>query len=469
VGPNYCPPAASTAQNWIDDVDVRVQTKSELPSQWWTVFNDTTLNGLIESAAGQNLSLREAGFRILEARAQLAITQGNIFPQSQNAFGSYNRAVSPAYTIAVPPSVSDVGVVTIPASFFDQWQFGFNLTWELDFWGRFRRAIAAAEDSLDASVAGYDDVLVTLLGDVASNYVQVRTLQTRIELLRANAELQRGILKIAERRFEAGSRNELDVAQANSNLDQTESQIPQLQVALRQACNRLCVLLAVPPFDLEKQLGETPIPNAPTEVVVGIPADLLRRRPDVRRAESLVAAQAEQIGIAQADFYPAFAINGTLGWDANSFSRLFSNNSLSGNVGPAFQWNILQYGRILNNVRLQEAGFQRLVTQYQNTVLQANAEVESALVRFLRAHERAALLDRSVVSAQKAVDIVSRQYKEGDVDFNRIALIEQTLVQQQDLQTQAHGEIAEGLIQVYRALGGGWETSILQPSNGETE
>jgi len=476
VGPDYCPPEASTAQGWIDEADVRVRTDSEAPDPWWTVLNDATLNGLIESAASQNLSLREAGLRILEARAQLAIAKGSFFPQSQNALGAYNRVVQPGTELSTanfpplpPPLPPWPPELSFPAAFSERWDFGFNLTWELDFWGRLRRAIASADATLDASVAGYDDVLVTLLGDVASNYVQVRTLQKRIELLRANADLQRKILKIAQRRFEEGQRDELDVAQAGSILDQTESQIPRLRVALRQACNRLCVLLGSPPFDLETQIGESPIPTVPAEVVVGIPADLLRRRPDVRRAERLAAAQAEQIGIAEADLYPIFAVDGTLGWEADSLSRLFTSNSLNSHVGPAFQWNILHYGRIRNNVRLQEAEFQRLVTQYQNAVLQAGAEVESALARFLQAQESARLLDRSVANAQKAVAIISKKQEEGAVDFNRVALIAQTLVQQQDLQAQAHGEIAEGLIQVYRALGGGWETPIPQPPADEPQ
>ena len=301
---------------------------------------------------------------------------------------------------------------------------------------------------------------MTLFGDVASNYVQVRTQQKRIELVRANVELQRGILKIAQRRFEAGAKNELDVAQANSNLDQTESQIPQSQLILRQACNRLCVLLGVPPLDLEKRLGTGPIPTAPAEVVVGIPADLLRRRPDVRRAERLAAAQAEEIGIAETALYPSLTITGTIGWQADKAAKLFHNDALNGSVGPAFKWDILNYGRIVNNVRLQKAEFERLVTAYQATVLQANSEAENGLTRFLHAQEVARLLDRSVLNSQKAANIVARQYKERDVDFNRIALIEQTLVQQQDLQAQAHGEIAQGLIQLYRSLGGGWETPL---------
>jgi NodT family efflux transporter outer membrane factor (OMF) lipoprotein len=308
---------------------------------------------------------------------------------------------------------------------------------------------------------------VTLLADVATNYVQARTLQKRIELLRANVTLQQTIVTTARRRFEAGSKNELDVAQAESTLAQTESQIPQSQIALRESCTRLCILMGVPPTDLEKQLGAGPIPVPPPEVVVGIPADLLRRRPDVRRAERLAAAQAERIGIAEADFYPAIGFRGTLGWQANSFPELFSSQAFNSAVGPGFQWDLLNYGRILNNVRLQDANFQALVASYQNTVLQANGEAEDAIVSFLRAQEAARLLDRSVASAQKAESIVARQYKEGEIDFNRLTLIQQNLVQQQDLQTHAHGEIARGLIAVYRALGGGWEVPVSQTEGEE--
>jgi NodT family efflux transporter outer membrane factor (OMF) lipoprotein len=476
VGPDYCPPVAATAPTWIDEADVRVRTNSEVPGQWWTLLNDATLNGLIESAASQNLSLREACFRILEARAQLAIAKGAFFPQLQNASGAYNRVVTPGSELSTanfpplpPPLPPWPPTLSFPASFADRWDFGFNLAWELDLWGRLRRAIASADATLDASVADYDDVLVTLLADVASTYAEVRTLQKRIELLGANADLQRRIVKIAQRRFEEGQRDELDVAQAASILEQTESQIPRLRVSLRGACNRLCVLVGSPPFDLERQIGESPIPTVPEDIVVGIPADLLLRRPDVRRAERLAAAQAEQIGIAESDLYPIFAINGALGWEAGTLPKLFTSNSLNSHVGPAFQWNLLHYGRIRNNVRLQEAEFQRLAAQYQNTVLAAGAEVESALARFLQAQESAKLLDRSVAHAQKAVAIISRKQEEGAVDFNRVALIAQTLVQQQDLQAQAHGEIVEGLIRVYRALGGGWETPIPQPATNEAQ
>ena len=448
VGPSPGVPEGSTASHWIDDADVRVHEDCAELGQWWTVFQDPTLDRLIANASSQNLTLREAGFRVLEARTQLWIAQGNLFPQTQTAFGSYQRGASSEAANTAPG---------IASQFFDQWNFGFGLAWELDFWGRFRRAIASAENSVEASCANYDDVLVTLLGDVATNYVQVRTLQQRIQLMRENVDLQDRILNIADKRFKAGRKNELDLHQARSNQTQTQSQIPQLQIALRQACNRLCVLLGMPPSDLEKELGPGPIPTAPSVVAIGIPAELLRRRPDVRRAERLALAQGERIGMAEAELYPAFFISGTLGWQAENLPELFTSSGLNSSVGPAFQWNILNYGRIRNNMRLQDAKFWTLVTSYQNTVLRANAEVEDGLVAFLRAQERAKLLDTSVASSQRAVDIVVKEYQGGASDFNRLTLIEQNLVQQQDLQAQAHGEIAQGLIQVYRALGGGWQ------------
>ncbi len=448
VGPDPCVPKGPTAQRWIDEADIRVRADSVDIHQWWTVFQDPTLDNLIAEASNQNLSLKEASYRVLEARAQLGISQGSLFPQTQGAYGSFQRI-----------GASQVASDWPGTQFFDRWNAGFNLSWELDFWGRLRRAILAAEDTLEASAANYDQVLVTLLGDVATNYVQIRSVQERIELVRSNADLQRRILTIADRRLKAGKINALDSHQARSTLAQTEAQIPALKIELRQACNRLCILLGIPPRDIEQEFGPGPIPSAPSTVVIGIPAELLRRRPDVRRAELQAASQGQQIGIAEAQLYPIFSINGSLGYQSNNFPDLFTSPALNSTVGPQFQWSILNYGRIRNNMRAQDAKFWALVALYQNTVLKANAEVEDGLVSFLRSQERAQLLDQSVSNNQKAVDIVFKEYRVGTSDFNRVALIEQNLVQQQDLQARAHGDIALGLIQVYRALGGGWKMS----------
>jgi len=493
VGPNYQGADAAVAKTWIDDADVRIRQESRELSRWWSVFQDPVLDRLTESAQSQNLSLREAGFRVLSARAQLGIATGYLFPQTQNMAGGYRHMSTPqgtptpieahvanqALQLTLPPNPNPIDAeltdqtlkfnLLSKSNYFDQWNLGFNLGWELDFWGRFRRAVASAEDTLDASVANYDDVLVTLLGDIAATYVQIRTLEKRLEFLRQNVDEQRKIVEIIERIYDAGGdprkgyppKRLYDVFQVKSILAQTESQIPQLQLDRREAENRLCILLGIPPANLQEVLGAGPIPAAPAEVVVGIPADLLRRRPDIRRAERQAAAQAEQIGIAEADFYPMLTIQGTLGYQSPQFSQLFTSGAFNGTVGPSFHWNILNYGRIRNNVRLQEAKFQELLTNYQQTVLLANAEVENGLARFLQAQERARWLDSSADYAEQAVGEIRTLSQVGwkGFDANQLAVITQTKVHQQDLQAQAHGEIAQGLIQVYRALGGGWEAS----------
>ena len=349
---------------------------------------------------------------------------------------------------------------------------GFNLQWELDFWGLYRRQVLGASAHLDGSVENYDAVLVTLLGDVAKYYVTMRETQERIELARQNTKLQRDVLKIVQARFEAGSVSQLDVAQQQTVVSQTESTIPALEIALRQSQDQLCTLLGIPAANLQTRLGQRPIPKVPSEVAVGIPAQLLERRPDIRSAERNAAAQAQQIGIAQAELYPHISITGLLngptmpstpagmGYSAQNLSQLFTPGAFGGSVGPSFQWNILNYGRLANNVRLQDARFQQSLLDYRTTVLNANQEAEDGLVAFLRSQQRAKLLTESVVAADRACQIGITQYREGSIDFTRLAQLQQTLVQQEDLEAQARAQITLGLIQVYRALGGGWEIRL---------
>jgi NodT family efflux transporter outer membrane factor (OMF) lipoprotein len=451
VGPNYRRPAAPVAKTWIDANDARVKTDEVDLSRWWTVFNDPGLNALICTAYHQNLTLREAGFRVLEARAQLDIDTGNLFPQTQQVTGSYTRN-------GLSKNVANSS--QIMKRFYSQTNFGFNLAWELDFWGRFRRAIESDEDTLDANVELYDSALVTLLGDVATNYTQMRTLEQQIKYAQDNVQVQRDTLTIVEARFKASTTSELDVDQARSTLAATEAAIPELEIGLRQTVNQLCILMGMPPEELRLRLGPGNIPSAPPEVIVGVPADLLRRRPDVRAAERQLAAQSAQIGIAESAFYPAISIGGNLGWSAQSSSHLFTPGSFNGTVGPSFQWNILNYGRILNGVRLQDYRFQELLATYQQAVLTANQDVEDGMVTFLRAQERTRFQAESVDQAKKAVQIALVQYKAGTVDFTTVTTVEQTLVTQQNTLAIAEGEIATGLVSTYRALGGGWEIRI---------
>ena len=384
--------------------------------------------------------------------------------------GTYQRVARPGTVISTKGFPPVPGLTWPPllnfANFYSEnWSLNFNVAWEIDFWGRFRRAITAADASLDATIAGYDGVLVTLLGDVATNYVQVRTLQQRIALLQSNAKLQQVVVDTARRRYEAGARNELDVAQADSILAQTESQIPQSQIALRQACTRLCILMGVPPADLEKQLGEGPIPGrAPGSRGRDprpAPPPPARRPPRSARRGAVGADRDRPSGT-----LPGDRVQRHPGLAGQLLPEVLLSHAFNANCGPAVQWNLLNYGRIVNNVRMQSADFQALVASYQNTVLSANAEVEEAIIAFLRALRGGQTPRPERDQRQKAESIVAKQYKEGQVDFNRLTLIQENLVQQQNLQTQAHGEIAQSLIQVYPALGGGWEVSFEQ-SPGE--
>jgi NodT family efflux transporter outer membrane factor (OMF) lipoprotein len=483
VGPNYCRPPAPVADNWIEANDPQVLNQA-INHDWWGVFNDPTLNGLIGTAYEQNLTLRVVGTRVLQARAQQAIAVGNIFPQAQQAYGQYSRiglsrttANNPSFlNDFIPPStLATIPAEAQPTNWYSDWSTGFNLSWELDFWGRFRRAIESANASLDASVENYDAALVTLLADVATNYVEFRVAQQRIKIARDNVHIQEGVLALVEQQFKVGINKvtELDVDQAKTVLEQTRSTIPALQIVLGQANDTLCVLLGVPPHDLEPELGPgpdlhaDPVPTLPDWVGAGIPADLLRRRPDIRSAERQVAAQSAQIGVAEADLYPTIVINGTLGWETQDLGKLFESQSFMGNITPNFKWNILNYGRIVSNVHQQQAHTQELIATYQNQVLTAAQQVQTALRGFLRSREQAEDLTRSVRAAVAATEVGVKQYRTGTIPFNTVFNLETTQVQQQDQLAVAQGNIALNLIAVYRAMGGGWELRLAKDGCGD--
>jgi NodT family efflux transporter outer membrane factor (OMF) lipoprotein len=451
VGPNYCPPAAPVASHWIDYADPRVKSEEQQLGAWWTVFNDPVLNGLIATAYQQNLTLREAGARILEARAQRGIAVGNLFPQSQSAFADYTR-FKLSQNVANPPI----------AAWFSDWDAGLTASWEIDFWGRFRRAVEAADAELDASVENYDDVLVVLLSDVAASYVQYRTFQQRVAFARANVEIQSRAFQLATDKFQGGATTERDTQQAKQVLEQTEALIPALEIGKRQAANRLCTLLGMPPTDIESLLGEgNGVPKTPAELVVGVPADLVRRRPDVRRAEREVAAQSARIGVAVSDLYPHISVLGTIGVEAEQFGDLFDTpGSMIGAIGPGIRWDILNYGRLVNNVRVQDARFQALAYAYQDQVLTAGREVEDGMVAFLQTQVQTQHLEASVAAASRTVEITNEQYSQGAVDFTPVFLFQSVVTTQQDALAVSQGDAALSLIAVYRALGGGWQIRL---------
>jgi len=452
VGPDFKPPGSKVADQWADDEDQGLTRQPILDTQWWHVFDDTILDTLVQTAYEQNLSLQIAGLRVLEARAQLGIVTGNLYPQSQTLSGnySYNRDRKTPLT----------------SRYFNQAGIGFDAGWELDFWGKFRRGIESADANLIANIASYDDVLVTLTAEVARTYVTIRTLEKRIKLARKNIIIQQRSLELTTNQFETGSVTELDMQQATTQLRNTQASVPNLLISLEQAQHALSILMGMPPQDLNKMLGTTgDIPTAPAEVAVGIPADLLRRRPDIKQAELQAAAQSAQIGIAEAELLPSFSLFGSIGWNVNdagqdSIGDLFESNNLRFSTGPSFQWKILNYGRLKNQVRVQDARFEQLLTNYNNTVLNAAGEVEDAISGFLHSKVEAQYRKESAQAARRSTDLAMLQYTEGVSLYQSVLDATRSLASQQDAYAQTRGNIAINLIAMYKALGGGWEVRL---------
>lgn len=456
IGPDFVKPEALLQDAWTEAQAPGLSGGQTDYSRWWRVFDDPVLDNLVEKAYQQNLSLQIAGIRIFEARAQLGIAVGSLYPQQQSALGELtNNKTS---------TRSDIPVIDDQ---FNALSLGFDATWELDIWGRFRRSVQSGIANLEASVAGYDDVLVSLTAEVARTYILMRTLEKRLVIAGENVNLQAQSLRLAEVQFAEGAVSELDVAQAKSLLNDTQALIPQFKSSLRQVQNALAILLGVLPGTLTEMLrGPADIPVASETVVIDIPNNLLRRRPDIRLSELRIAAQSPQIGIAKADLYPHFFLFGTIGWQSadattisgdNSLGDIFGYKSLFWTAGPGFSWDILNYGRIRNRVRVEDARLQQLVVGYKDTVLNAQREVEDALVAFIRSKEEERFLKDSVTAARRAVEISLLQYREGLVDYQRVLDTQRFLTTQADRLTDVSGRVSTSLVATYKALGGGWQ------------
>jgi NodT family efflux transporter outer membrane factor (OMF) lipoprotein len=464
VGPEYVQPDVPTNPDWSETADPRLATGAAPDSAWWKVFEDPTLDQLVELALRQNLSLQAAGLRIMEARARLALAVGRRYPQVQEVFAT-----------ATAVQLSEHGPTGALADRnYRDFQLGFDAAWEADLWGKYRQDVRAEAGSYLATVADYEDALVTLMAEVARTYAVIRTFEALIVHARANVTLQEEGLRIAETRYRLGATSELDVTQATTLLESTRETIPRLQGGLQQAENALSTLLGQPPGAVRNLLGTSAgIPSAPAQVAVGIPADMLRRRPDVRSAELSAISQSARIGIAKADLYPRFTLFGTLGFQTtsgagtlagdSSLGDLFGANSLFYAFTPQVAWPIFNYGRIENNVRIQDARFQQLLVGYQSTVLRAAQEAEDAMTAFLRAQESASFAQRAAAAAARSVELASIQYREGAVDYQRVLDAQRTLLQEQNTLVTARASIATNLIATYKALGGGWEIREGQP------
>jgi len=460
VGPDFVRPNSPVVKQWMEANSPSASQASGLTSRsapvvkWWQSFNDPTLNKLVAEAYAQNLTLQVAGARVLQARAQLGIAFGELYPQSQAAGGALERR---RISDNLGP-VADINRIIPLDTEFSTSQVGFDAQWELDVWGAQRRGVQAARSNLALQVANYDDALVTLTGDVAALYINIRALQESLTVARENIKLQQEANDLTQLRFNNGVTTELDVQESTALLNNTKALVPTLESDLQQAKNALAVLLGTTPSRMTGLLGTSGrIPSARSNVAVGVPAELLRRRPDVRAAELAAATQSAQVGIAMADLYPQFILSGSIGLQASGGRDLFSSNSTTGLASAGVVWNVLNYGRIKNNVRAQDAAYQALIANYQNTVLTAYSEVESAMVAYAQARKQVTFYQRSVDAARKAADIAVSQYRDGIADYSRVLNTQTALLRSQANLIEARQQVSSNLVAVYKGLGGGWQ------------
>jgi NodT family efflux transporter outer membrane factor (OMF) lipoprotein len=384
VGPNYQRPDIPVGPEWTEARQVGVDTRSADLTRWWTAFNDPLLNSLVERAVSSNLDLRIAAARIREARATRAVTASGEWP-TVDVSGSYSRNRASGNAIGSPSQNGGAVAAAPSGATLEQnfYQTGFDASWEIDVFGGVRRSVEAADATIEATVEDRRDVLVTLLGDVAKNYIDLRGFQRRLDVTRANFKAQQETVDLTIVRFQAGLASDLDVAQAEAQMNTTAAEIPTLESALKQAAYRLDVLLGLQPGSLWDELAnERAIPSLPPEVLVGLPSELLRRRPDIRRAERELAAATAQIGAATADLYPKFFLTGTLGLQSISASDWFTGRSRFWSIGPTITWPVFDAGKIRANIEIRNAQQAQALGQYEKTVLTAFQDVETSLVAY---------------------------------------------------------------------------------------
>jgi NodT family efflux transporter outer membrane factor (OMF) lipoprotein len=451
VGPEYVQPEAPLAENWQPTSDAGLSATEYELVEWWEVFNDPVLNRIVDLSHEQNLTLELAGLRVLEARAQLGVATGAQYPQQQIATGGVNR-VSPSEN-AGQGNTS-----------FNQYDLGLGVGWELDFWGRFRRGIESADAAMMASVANYEAAMVLVTAQVVDSYIVIRTLQEELRIAHDNLKIQQRSYDIADVLYRNGEDSELDVQQALTLLLSTKATIPQIDTRIRLAKNAMSTLLGQPTGYIDSVLGSGRLPDVPAEIAVGIPADLLRRRPDVRQAELQAVAQNAVVGVATADLYPSIALTGSFGVVSISesvggggASDLFSSDSISYSAGASFTWPFLNYGRIRNNIRVQDARLQQALVAYQDTALKAAQEVDDAIVSLEGTQLQESILADTVAAAKRSNDLSLLRYQEGFSGYQRVLDAQVALFNQQNRYVQNRGQSVRNVVAIYKALGGGWE------------
>ena len=438
------------------------------PVQWWTMFNDPQLDSLVDQALRANKSLQLAEARILQARAQRIVAAATGLPML-NATGSYTRLQrsSNAFSSFTGGTTTGVG----PGAFGfsgDLFQAGLDASWELDVFGGVRRAVEAANANIAAAQEDFRDTLVTLLGEVATNYFQLRGNQRRIAVAVENIDIQRKTVELAQGRFQAGLGSRLEVAQAEALLATTESQIPPLETTVKQSIHQLGVLIGSEPESLLQELSPPgSIPPAPPEIPVGLPSELLRRRPDIRRAERQLAAATAQIGVAVANLFPKLSLTGAFGYQSAKSSNLFSPGSQFWNAGPGLTLPLFSGGQIRGNIQVQTALQKQALATYENTVLTALQDVENSVVACAEAQAARASLARAVQANQEATRISQDLYEKGLSDFLNVLQSEGALYQAQDRLIQNEQQALTSLVALFKALGGGWEVVAPEPQKTE--
>ena len=452
VGPDYEPPDPFVPDVWKTAVSKELAGPETPLEVWWTGFNDPQLEIYVQRAVASNRDLGTAVARVQEARALVGIASGGYYPDVV-LDGSYRRQeLSPNSII---PGAGDP---------FDFYNVGLGASWEIDVFGRIRRGVEAAGAGLEASIEDYRDVLVILMADVASSYISVRTFQARLAYAESNVEAQRDSRRLTQDRFDAGLTSARDVAQAESNLANSRASIPLLETALEAALNRLSILIGEVPGAVDEDLAQMkPIPSPDERITAGMPAELLRRRPDIRRAERLLASQTALIGVATADLYPTFSLSGTVALATTSFGELFEGDSVGWSLVPGLRWTLFSGGKIRNRIRAEEARTEGALLRYEQTVLLALGEVEDTLIAYERERVRRVRLGEAVEATERTVDLVHTQYLAGLTDFQNYLDAQRSLFDQQDRLASSEGQVVQNLVALNLALGGGWDISTGGP------
>ena len=459
VGPNYRPPSEQTPEKWATPLaGGEADTPAALAS-WWMSFNDPELDKLIGAAVQSNLTVRVAEERVREARAARDVVAGGRWP-SAAASASYSRNRYGANSF--PPLGAFPGV---PLD-YNLYNLGFDAAWELDLFGGVRRAVEASNAQVGAAEYARRDVLVSVLAEVARTYIDARAYQERLAVTRENIAAQQDTVELTRSRYRGGLASDLEVEQATALLTSTQAELPALETGFAQSVHELSVLLGENPGALlEGMAREKPIPLTPPHVPVGLPSDLLRRRPDVERAERELAASTAQIGVARADLFPKFSLTGALGLESTSTGNLLEYASRYWTVGPAIQWKLFEGGRLRANVRVQEARADQALDTYRQTVLTALQDTENALVAYSKEQTRRQSLVQTVQSSQAAFQLSSELYRSGVVDFLNVLVAERALYNAQDALVGSTQSVSLDLVQLYKALGGGWQQDS-KPESG---